>query len=73
MVKFGSYASVEFTLDEFTDKQALLSKLNVGSIRRLDDETNIAAGLRLMRTSVFTRDGDRGEVTDIGMYVRMLW
>ncbi len=66
MVKFGSYAQVEFRLDEYTNKQRLLDKLNANNVRRLDDETNIAAGLRLMRSSVFTRRGDRPTVNDIG-------
>ena len=69
MVKFGSYAQVEFYLDEYTDKQALLNKINARNIRRLDDETNIAGALRVMRERVFTNAGDRDWVQDIGMSV----
>lgn len=68
MVKFGSFAQVEFTLDEYRDRTRLLNKLNPQNIRRLDDETNIAAGLRLMRQNVFTKPGDRNTVKDIGLF-----
>ena len=69
MVKFGSYAQVEFYLNEYPKKQALLNKINVRSIRRLDDETNIAGALRVMRERVFTNAGDRDWVQDIGMHL----
>ena len=67
MVKFGSYAQVEFILSDYTNKQALLNRINVRNIRRLDDETNIAGGLKLMRENVFTKSGDRDDVKNIGM------
>lgn len=67
MVKFASYSQVEFYLDEYTNKQALLDRITPRNIRRLDDETNIALGLRVMRTTVFNNLGDRGNVKDIGM------
>ena len=69
MVKFGSYAQVEFILSDYTNKQALLNRINVSYIRRLDDETNIAGGLKLMRENVFTKSGDRDNVKDIGIEI----
>ncbi len=67
VVTFSTLASVEFRLDRH-ESNADVNRTIYG-IKHRGGETNIAEGLRLMRTEVFTRRGDRDDAKDIAIVI----
>ena len=63
---FSSNARVEFHLDEFDNKRAVQNAISALSYRY--GNTNIAAGLRLVRSGMFAGSrGDRHSAADYRM------
>ena len=67
LVKFSTNAMVEFRLDRHYSNAEI--NRTIYGVQHTGGETNIAEGLRLMRTQVFTRDGDRNNAKNIAIVI----
>ena len=66
-VSFGSYANVEFQLNQHASLQDLVAKIE--TIRWRDEMTNTSGGIRTMRTQVFHQAEDRPDYRNIGIVI----
>ena len=68
VVKFSNEAELEFYLDEYQTKLAIID--NIQGMSYLGGNTNTSGGLRLMREDVFSSEnGDRGDANNVAIVI----
>ena len=67
MVKFASQGNIEFKLNDFYNKTALIARIR--RTRYGGGRTNTAAGILRMRTEVFNSIGDRPDVPNLSIVI----
>lgn len=72
LVKFGNDATLHFKLDRFYDKHKAVESVMQTDYNEIGENTNIAAGLTLVRQQVFTVFGGSGDRVEVPNLVILL-